>query len=135
MHGTLLRIWLSTACARQEERPKSSWKQASSRTFPISRSALISAAACPAITRCRGGRRQIFVMQATRHLSGAHTEGFANWMVGNWCRGRHDEAGQVGKLPKDDSSQHDHVMIMPQLADDPATASVLARSNVCGAQA
>jgi len=40
----------------------------------------------------------------------------------------------IGKDPKDDPSQRDHVMIMPQIADDRATASVLARSNICGAQ-
>jgi len=45
-------------------------------------------------------------------------------MAGQWCRRRHDEAGQVGTQPKDDSSQHDHVTIMPQVGDGPATGAL-----------
>jgi hypothetical protein len=61
------------------------------------------------------------MMQATRHRSGAHPEGLADSTAGQWCRGGHNEAGQVGKQPKDDSSQHDHATIMQQLAESPAT--------------
>jgi hypothetical protein len=39
----------------------------------------------------------MFVMQATRHRPGGHPEALADPMVGEWCRGRHDEAGQVGE--------------------------------------
>jgi len=47
---------------------------------------------------------------------------------------KHHEAGQVGKQPQDDSSQHDHAATMPRVADGPATESVRLRSNICGAQ-
>jgi hypothetical protein len=51
-----------------------------------------------AITRSRRcGRRQLFVMQAARQRSDAHPEGLADPMAGQWCRGRRDEAGRVGK--------------------------------------
>ena len=40
---------------------------------------------------------QTFVMRATRHRSGAHPEGLADPTAVEWCRGGHDEAGQVGK--------------------------------------
>jgi hypothetical protein len=36
-------------------------------------------------------------MQATRHRSDARPEALADSMAGWWWRGRHDEAGQVGK--------------------------------------
>jgi hypothetical protein len=75
------------------------------------------------------------VIQATRHRSGAHSEALADTMTGWWCRGGHNEAGRVGKQPKDDSSQRDHATIVPQLADGPATGSVRPGSNFCGAQA
>jgi hypothetical protein len=39
----------------------------------------------------------MFVMQATRHRSGAHPEGLADSIAGKLRRGRHDEAGPVGK--------------------------------------
>jgi hypothetical protein len=39
----------------------------------------------------------MFVMQATRHGSGARREGLADSMAGLWRRGRHDEAGRVDK--------------------------------------
>jgi hypothetical protein len=39
----------------------------------------------------------MFVTQATRHRPGAHPEALAEPTAGQWCRGRHDEAGQVGK--------------------------------------
>ena len=57
---------------------------------------MVGSGLCSAITRSRG-RRQTFVMQATRHRSGAHPEGLADPTAGRWCRGGHDEAGQVGK--------------------------------------
>jgi hypothetical protein len=42
---------------------------------------------CSAITRSRRrGRRQIFVMQAAQNRSGAHPEGLADPMAGEWCR-------------------------------------------------
>ena len=43
------------------------------------------------------GRPQSFVMQAARHRSGAHPEGLAKSMTTRWCRGGHDEAGQIGE--------------------------------------
>jgi hypothetical protein len=36
-------------------------------------------------------------MQATRHRSGAHTKALADATARQWCRGGHDEAGQVGE--------------------------------------
>jgi hypothetical protein len=36
-------------------------------------------------------------MRATRHRSGAHPEALADPTAGKWRRGRHDEAGRVGK--------------------------------------
>jgi len=36
-------------------------------------------------------------MQATVHRSGTRPETLADPMVGEWCRGGRDEAGQVGK--------------------------------------
>jgi hypothetical protein len=39
----------------------------------------------------------MFVTRATRHRSDAHPEALANPMTGQWCRRRHDEAGQVGE--------------------------------------
>jgi hypothetical protein len=39
----------------------------------------------------------MFVMQATQHRSGAHPEALADPTAGEWCRGGHNEAGQVGK--------------------------------------
>jgi len=90
---------------------------------------------CSAITRSRRrGRRQVFVMQAARQQLGAHPEALAESTAGQWCRGGHDEAGQVGKQPKDDSSQEDHATIVPRLAEGPATESVRPGSNICGAQ-
>ena len=80
------------------------------------------------------GRRRMFVMRATGHRSGAHPEALAESTAGQWCRGGHDEAGQVGKQPKDDSSQEDHATIVPRLAEGPATESVRPGSNICGAQ-
>jgi hypothetical protein len=48
-----------------------------------------------AITRSRPrGRRQVFVMHATRHRCGAHPVGLLRPTAGEWCRGRHDEAGR-----------------------------------------
>ena len=47
---------------------------------------------------------------------------------------KHHEAGQVGKQPQDDSSQHDHAATMPRIADGPATESVHLGSNIRGAQ-
>jgi hypothetical protein len=52
-----------------------------------------------------------------------------------WCEQQHNEAGQVGEYPKDDSSQRNHATIMPQLGEGPATRSVRPRSNICGPQA
>jgi hypothetical protein len=37
------------------------------------------------------------MIQGTQHRSGAHPEGLADPMAGQWCRGRPDEAGQVGE--------------------------------------
>ena len=89
---------------------------------------------CSAIARSRRrGRRQVFVMQAARQQLGAHPEALAESTAGQWCRGGHDEAGQVGKQPKDDSSQEDHATIVPRLAEGPATESVRPGSNFCGA--
>jgi hypothetical protein len=39
----------------------------------------------------------MFVMQATQHRSGAHREALADPTAGEWCRGRRNEVGQVGK--------------------------------------
>jgi hypothetical protein len=36
-------------------------------------------------------------MHATRQRSDAHPEGLADSTAGSWWRGRHDEAGLVGK--------------------------------------
>ena len=53
---------------------------------------------CSAITRSRRrGRRQMFVMRANRQRPGAHPESLADPMEGKWCRGGHDESGQVGE--------------------------------------
>jgi hypothetical protein len=51
---------------------------------------------CSAITRSRGRRRR-FVMQATRHRSGAHPDGLADPTTGWWRRGGHNESGKVGE--------------------------------------
>jgi hypothetical protein len=75
----------------------------------------------------------MFVMRANRQRPGAHPEGLADRTAGSWWRGRPDEVGRVGKGPKDDSSQHDHATIMPQVSEGPATGSVRPRSNFCGA--
>jgi hypothetical protein len=61
-------------------------------------------------------------MQTAQHRSGAHPVALADPMAAEWCRGGHNEVGQVGKQPKGDSSQRDHATIMPQLADGPSTA-------------
>jgi hypothetical protein len=37
-------------------------------------------------------------MRATQDRSDAHPEDFADSMAGEWCRGGHDEAGQVGQV-------------------------------------
>jgi hypothetical protein len=39
----------------------------------------------------------MLVMTAVQHRSGAHTEAFTDPMTGEWCRGGHDEAGQVDR--------------------------------------
>jgi hypothetical protein len=39
----------------------------------------------------------MFVMLTTRHRSGAHAKDLADTTAGEWCRGGHDEAGQVGE--------------------------------------
>jgi len=67
------------------------------------------------------------MIQAAQHRSGAHPEALADPMAGQWCRGRHVEADQVGKYPRDDPSQHDHDMIVPQIGEGPATGSVRPR--------
>jgi len=52
---------------------------------------------CSAFIRSRQrGRQLILVMQATQHRSGVHPEALSDPMAGEWCRGRHDEIGQVG---------------------------------------
>jgi len=58
----------------------------------------------------------------------------ADSTAGQCCRGRHDEAGQVDKQPKDDSSQRDHATIMPRVGEGPETGSVRPESDICGAQ-
>jgi hypothetical protein len=63
-------------------------------------------------------------MHAAQHRSGVHPEALADPMAVERCRRPHNEAGQVGKKPKGDSSQRDHATIVPQLGDGPATASV-----------
>jgi hypothetical protein len=55
----------------------------------------------------------MFVMQATQHRSGEHAETLGDPVAGQWCRAGHNEAGQVGKYPRDDPSQHDYDMIVP----------------------
>jgi hypothetical protein len=39
----------------------------------------------------------MFVMQTSQRRSGAHPEALADPPAGEWCRGGHDKAGQVGE--------------------------------------
>jgi len=71
-----------------------------------------------------------FLMQATQHPSGAHPEGLSDPTASEWSRGRHDEAGQVGKQPKDDASRRGHRTVRQRSRDGVSSS----RINICGAQ-
>jgi hypothetical protein len=63
----------------------------------------------------------MFVMQPTRHRSGARAEALADSIAGQWCHGGRNEPGQVCKQPNGDSSKHDRTTIMPHVREGPAT--------------
>jgi len=71
----------ANTCARAEGYFRLEWKLAIDRSL------------CSAITRSRRrGRRQIFVMQATQHRSGAHPEGYCQINSRAWADATHSSA-------------------------------------------